>query len=98
MKYILHDWSDSQSLAILTQLHDAMTKDYSKLIIEEFIMPDKNAGYLSSLWDLQMLIFCNSMERNIEQWNRLLSSAGFKLVKVWSPPGDGSSIIEAERV
>ncbi|KAJ6155504.1 hypothetical protein N7470_006070 [Penicillium chermesinum] len=98
MKYVLHDWSDTHSRAILEQIRNAMKKGYSKLILEEFIMPDKNAGFLSALWDLQMLVFCNSMERNIEQWNRLLSSTGFKLVKIWSPPGDGSSIIEAERV
>ncbi|PWY65800.1 O-methyltransferase [Aspergillus eucalypticola CBS 122712] len=96
MKFILHDWSDEESRLILSHLGAAMKKGYSKLIIEEFVLPDKECAMLPAMWDWEMLIFCNSMERTASQWMKLLNSAGFTIVKFWAPPGDGQSIIEAE--
>jgi hypothetical protein len=49
MKFILHDWSDEQSLQILRHIHDAMTPGYSKLIIEEFILPEKDCPMLPAM-------------------------------------------------
>ncbi|KAJ5609365.1 hypothetical protein N7528_009932 [Penicillium herquei] len=96
MKKILHDWTDSQCQEILQHIGSAMVKGYSKLIIEEFVMPEKDAPLLATLWDWNMLVFCSTMERTQGQWNQVLASAGFQVVKVWSPPGDSQSIIEAE--
>ena len=73
-----------------------MKRGYSKLIIEEFVLADKECAMLPAMWDWEMLIFCNSMERTASQWTKVLDSAGFRIVKFWAPPGDGQSIIEAE--
>lgn len=73
-----------------------MVKGYSKLIIEEFILADRDCNLLPAMWDWEMLMFCNSMERSESQWTKLLDSAGFKVVKFWHPPGNGQGIIEAE--
>lgn len=96
MKKILHDWSDSQSQEILQHIRSAMKRGYSKLLIEEFVMPEKDAPLLATMWDWEMLICCASMERDQSHWTRLLASAGFRVVKFWYPPGDSQSIIEAE--
>ncbi|RAK99542.1 O-methyltransferase [Aspergillus ibericus CBS 121593] len=96
MKFILHDWSDEESRQILTHLAAAMKAGYSKLIIEEFVLADKDCAMLPAMWDWEMLVFCNSMERTASQWTKVLDSAGFRVVKFWAPPGDGQSIIEAE--
>ncbi|KAJ5108578.1 hypothetical protein N7456_005253 [Penicillium angulare] len=98
MHMILHDWSDSECQEILHNIRNAMTKGYSKLIIQEFVMPERDAPFLASIWDWQMLAFCNSMERNEKHWGRLLTSCGFKVVQFWPPPGDGHYIIEAEMI
>lgn len=50
---------------------------------------------LPAMWDWEM-VFCNSMERTQGQWQRLLKSAGFDVIRFWNPPGDGQGIIEAE--
>lgn len=73
-----------------------MKKGYSKLIIEEFVLPDQNCPLLPAMWDLEMLVFCTSMERAKSAWARLLESAGLRVVKFWTPPGDGLSVIESE--
>ncbi|KAJ5114417.1 hypothetical protein NUU61_000176 [Penicillium alfredii] len=96
MKFILHDWSDEENHRILTELASAFTRGYSKLIIEEFVLADRDCAMLQAMWDWEMLIFCNSMERSLSQWTSLLDKAGFKVVKFWPPPGDGQGIIEAE--
>ncbi|PGH27028.1 hypothetical protein AJ80_01213 [Polytolypa hystricis UAMH7299] len=96
MKFILHDWSDSESRSILTHIASAMKRGYSKFIIEEFILADKDCALLPAMWDWEMMVFCNSMERTAKQWSELLESVGMKVVKFWYPPGDGQGIIEAE--
>lgn len=96
MKFILHDWADGQCLQILEHLRTSMKKGYSTLLIEEFIVADKDAEMLHSIWDLEMLIYLSSMERSRNHWEKMLASAGFKIVKFWNPPGDGLGIIEAE--
>ncbi|KAL2869523.1 S-adenosyl-L-methionine-dependent methyltransferase [Aspergillus lucknowensis] len=95
MKFILHDWSDEQSLEMLGHIRDAMKPGYSKLIIEEFILPERDCPMLPAMWDWEMMVFCNSFERTEGRWKKLLDDAGFT-AKFWSPPGDGQGIIEAE--
>lgn len=73
-----------------------MKKGYSKLVIEEFILADTNCAMLSAMWDWEMMVFCNSMERTKGHWQQLLESAGFKNIQFSFPPGDGQGIIEAE--
>ncbi|KAJ5943728.1 hypothetical protein N7516_003896 [Penicillium verrucosum] len=96
MKFILHDWSDEENHVILTKLAGAMKQGYSKLIIEEFVLADRDGAMLPAMWDWEMMIFCNSMERSKSHWTRLLGEAGFRVIKFWAPPGDGQGIIEAE--
>lgn len=73
-----------------------MKSGYSKLVIEEFILGDTGCALLQATWDWEMMVFCNSMERTECHWKSLLEGAGFKVIQVWLPPGDGQGIIEAE--
>lgn len=88
MKFILHDWSDSDSLKILEQIRQAMKPGYSALVIEEFILPQKDCPMLSAMWDWEMMVFLNSLERSEGHWRRLLDETGFD-AKFFYPPGDG---------
>lgn len=88
MKFILHDWSDNDSLKILNQIREAMTPGHSVLIIEEFILPEKDCPMLSAMWDWEMMVFLNSLERSEGHWRRLLDETGFD-AKFFYPPGDG---------
>ncbi|KAL4802466.1 S-adenosyl-L-methionine-dependent methyltransferase [Aspergillus unguis] len=95
MKFVLHDWSDAQSLEILTHIREAMKAGYSTLIIEEFILPEKDCPLLPAMWDWEMMVFLNSFERSEGHWRRLLGEAGFE-PSFHYPPGDGQGIILAE--
>jgi hypothetical protein len=59
------------------------------------MLADHDAAMLPAMWDWEMMIFCNSMERSQSQWTRLLDAAGFQVIKFRASPGNGRSI-EAE--
>jgi hypothetical protein len=93
MKFILHDWSDEKCLAILKNVTASMKRDYSHLIIEDFILPPTGASLLPILFDMQMITFLAAMERIEKQWRELLSEAGLVVDGFHLPPGDGTGII-----
>ena len=55
MKMILHDWTDSDSVKILTNIRDAMEPGYSSLLINEFVLPDQGIQMRASWYDITML-------------------------------------------
>lgn len=96
MKFVLHDWADRQCQQILQQFKATMKKGYSKLLIEEVILADKDAEPIPSLGDWMMLAVHCGMERTRSHWERLLTASGLQVVKFWDPPYPARSIIEAE--
>lgn len=48
LNFVLHDWPDALAAYILTQLVRAMTTGYSKLILDEFILPNTDAPLIAS--------------------------------------------------
>lgn len=95
LKFILHDWPDQDCLTILRNVSAAMTKDYSFLVINEFILPDEQCAVISAQWDLMMMNLMSGMERSEAQWRRLMEDANLKLEGLYQPPGDGQGIIVA---
>ena len=56
MRSILHDWTDEQCAEILANLKPAMTPKYSKLLINEFVIPDTGAHWISTMKRLMALL------------------------------------------
>ncbi|KAL4755781.1 uncharacterized protein BDW70DRAFT_167858 [Aspergillus foveolatus] len=46
----------------------------SKLIIEEFILSEKDCPILSAMWDWEMMVFCHSFERSESHWRKVLTT------------------------
>lgn len=93
MKFILHDWSDEKCLTILKNVTAAMTKGYSTLVIEDFVLPVKGCALLPAMWDMEMMSFLSAMERTEKQWQWLLTKAGLEIEGFYPPPGDGTGVI-----
>lgn len=93
--HIFHCWPDKDCLRILENLRGAMKQGYSKVIINEFILPDTGCPFYPASLDWVMLGLHASMDRTAGQWRELLETGGFKIDKIWSPPGNGQSVIEA---
>ncbi|CAI7593390.1 unnamed protein product [Penicillium manginii] len=95
-KNVLHDWSDERATAIFNNLKPAMKPGFSKIIMEEFILPDQNASSLPCTTDMTVMVFCSGLERTRQRWENLLAANGLRAIKYWTRQGEGLGIIEAE--
>lgn len=95
-RMIFHDWSDEKCKAILQNTTLAMTPGYSKMIINDIVMPDKGASRFATQSDINMLAMFAAMERSEKQWRELLGSVGLEISTIWRPrEGGPESVIEA---
>lgn len=93
LKFILHDWTDEQAVAILRTCRRAMTRDGKLLVIERVVAPP-NEGLEGKLSDLNMLVNAGGRERTEGEFAALLDSAGFQLRSVSTLVGH-PAVIEA---
>ena len=96
MHSVLHDWDDDTSRKILIQLHGAMKLGHSKLLINENVVPDRNAAWSITSMDWLMMALGAVRERTESDWQHLLQSSGYKIIKIWTFDQGTESLIEAE--
>ena len=101
LRMILHDWPDIEAAAILRSIVAAMNKTKSRLLIMDTVLPKPGSVPVSverimRVRDLTMLQAFNSKERDLEDWQNLLSLVGpeLQLVNVNQPFGSAMSVLE----
>ncbi|KAF2180791.1 S-adenosyl-L-methionine-dependent methyltransferase [Zopfia rhizophila CBS 207.26] len=82
MHSVLHDWNDQRARKILQQIMPAMEKGYSKILINENVVPDCGASWKVTSLDLLMMNLGAALERTEQQWRDLLSSVGLKITGI----------------
>lgn len=82
LRNILHDWSDQKCLEILASIRPAMVAGQSVLLIDELVLPEKEAPLRESQLDIEMLVHLAGAERTERDWRKLLSDAGFDVRRV----------------
>lgn len=70
-------------------------REYSKILIEEFIIPDRNAA-LPCITDIAVMVFCSGLQRTRQKWTNLLQSVGLKILNFRGREGEGLGVIEAD--
>jgi hypothetical protein len=93
MKSVLHDWSDKESLEILSNVHRAMNQNAKLLVIESIIEPG-NRPSAGKMTDMLMMAAAGGKERTRDEYRELLEAAGFRIRKIY-PTVSPHSIIEA---
>ncbi|KAL9610133.1 MAG: hypothetical protein Q9167_005153 [Letrouitia subvulpina] len=93
---VCHDWSDAQCKAFLTNTAQAMEKGYSRLLLDEYVVPTTKAPLRAASMDIQMLMYLSGMERTRRQWENLLDRCGLEIIKIWGTRSDYEQIIEAQ--
>ena len=97
---ILHDWPDADAVAILRELIGAMGSG-SRLIIMDSVLP--RPGSMPSAQermlrarDMTMLEAFNSLERDEQDWRRVLAAAdqGLRLRGFQAPTGSALSLLD----
>ena len=94
LHFVLHDWPDEKALEILSHLKDAMRKNYSKLLVAEFVIAAKDADPFNTALDILVMSCFGGRERTERDWRSLFERAGMKVSGIWSLPGSQESVIE----
>ena len=94
MRSCLHNWSDEDSAKILARIKEAMKPGYSRLLINENVIPPEKAFWEVTSRDVLMLAVFESRERTEEDWKRLVQGVGLRINKIY--PVGNESIIECE--
>jgi hypothetical protein len=93
LKWILHDWDDPLSVAILGSCSEAMA-DEGKVLIIESVLQAGCATSFSKFRDLNMLVMTGGRERTEAEYEALLDNAGLRLARI-IPIATEMSMIEA---
>jgi hypothetical protein len=93
LKFILHDWSDDESIAILRCCRQAMVAG-GRIAIIEYVVGERNP--LAALTDMDMLALTTGKERSGEEYEALLRAAGLQRTAL-RETGTPMIVIEAIR-
>ena len=78
---ILHDWDDSACTTLLQGIARA-ARPGAHLVAIEFVVPPGDEMHMSKMIDLTMLGMLTGRERTLQEFDELLSGAGFRLERV----------------
>ena len=81
--------------SILSNLASAMRPGYSKLLINENVVPSLGAHFETTSLDIIMMSIASG-ERTEKHWTELIESSGLKIVKIWTVQKGVESLIECE--
>jgi hypothetical protein len=95
--FLLHDFPDDECRVILRHIMKAMKPGYSRILLNETILPDIACPTFFAAGDITMMAVLSAMKRSRKQWIELLESVGLKVVKVWQSPyqDDNEGVVEA---
>jgi len=91
LKWIIHDWDDEDSVAILRNVR----RNGGALLLVDRIVEPPNEGPETKLGDLNMLVGPGGQERTLEEFERVLGAAGYDLVGA-TPTASGMFVIEGK--
>nr|AIZ00788.1 N-acetylserotonin O-methyltransferase [Malus zumi] len=98
MKWIMHDWSDSDCIKILKNCRKAIPEKSGKIIIVDIVLEPNGEGILDDtrlVFDLLMIAHTSGgRERTETEWKNILEEGGFPRYKVIKIPAL-ASIVEA---
>lgn len=92
LSHIIHDWSEEQCLAILSNCRRAMNPGGRVLIIE-IVLPDGDMPHPGKIFDMMMLVGPGGRERTEQEYSTLLGKAGLRLTRV-VPTESPVSVVE----
>ena len=87
LKWIIHDWEDADSIAILRVVRAAMSEGATLLVVERDLGAP-NADPPTKFSDLNMLVAPGGRERTQDEYAALFEAAGFRLVGVTRTSGE----------
>jgi len=99
LRNVLHGWEDQDCMQILSLLRHAMKAGYSKLLINDIVLPDRGCAPRDAAFDIMMMGIVGGRERTKSEWERMIASVeGLKLENIWEVDGGGESLLEVVKI
>lgn len=81
LRWLLHDWSDEESVAILANVKKVAGPN-SRLMLIESVIPETPEFDMGKWMDLNMMMMATGKERTAAEFRDLLDQAGFALEEI----------------
>ena len=94
LRFILHDWNDAASKQILQAIRAAANPG-ARVVIVEMLLPETNEPGFAQLMDINMLVMTGGRERTGNEYGRLLTESGLRMVQTIST-GTQFFVVEGE--
>ncbi|KAJ4412122.1 hypothetical protein N0V82_008833 [Gnomoniopsis sp. IMI 355080] len=91
---VFHDWSDEKCREILLALKPAMIPGYSKLLLQETVVPSQGATWLNTAADIVMMCGLAGRERTEKGFKDLAESVGMEVTGIYTRAPGEESVIE----
>jgi hypothetical protein len=92
MRWILLDWSDEESVALLTNVKKAARAD-ARLMVVESVIPETPEFDMGKWMDMNMMAMTTGRERTAAEFRSLFEQAGFALDQIVPTPSPLSIVI-----
>ncbi|MEM9014356.1 MAG: methyltransferase [Pseudomonadota bacterium] len=96
LRWILHDWDDEKSLAILEAIRQS-AKPGAVLAVVESVIPETSAFDMGKWMDLNMLVMAGGKERTAAEFRSLLEKADFGLDEIVPTSSPLSIVVSSAR-
>jgi len=91
---VVHDWADTQAIAILTAVRRA-APPHARVLIVEALVPESPGPHFSKTLDVIMLALTGGRERTPSEYAALCAAAGLRVERI-VPTRSQHSIVEAQ--
>ena len=92
MRWVLHDWSDEESVALLKNVRKIATAN-ARLMVVESVIPETSDFDMGKWMDLNMMMMATGRERTAAEFGDLLERAGFALEQIVPTPSPLSIVV-----
>jgi len=92
MRWVLHDWSDQESVGLLMNVRKVATPD-ARLMVVESVIPETPEFDMGKWMDLNMMVMATGRERTAAEFRELFGRAGFALEQIVPTPSPLSIVV-----
>lgn len=93
---IMQDWDDETNQRILLSIVPAMEPGYSRVLINDYVIPDQGAHWLQTAVDWELMASLGARHRTEEEMRRVVEGAGLKIVGIFKHTQSIDSLIELD--
>lgn len=79
---------------ILSALCPALRRGYSKIVVNDFVVPDAGAHWSQTSLDWELMASLGARHRTVAEHVALYEGVGLRVAGVWRAPGGLDSVIE----